>query len=162
MSSLNIQIVSTMFFTWQKFAWVNSHHSGNVMLQTATLLSNIVRRHLDRHGGEAGFLHAEQLRRLLGKVDDAARDIGTAIGDRHLDRAAILQIRHPRLGAERQAAMRGGEASLIEALAAGGEPAIEARPVPGGRADLAIGILVMRVMAMDARRGFRSADKWKI
>src|SRR5262249_12817333 len=66
--------------------------------------------------------HAELARCPERKVEAAAADVGSAVGDRHEDRATVAQVRHPYLGAQRQGTGRGGQLLGPEGGPAGGPP----------------------------------------
>jgi len=79
---------------------------------------------------------ADRLSGRLGQIDDAAMGVRPAVVDAHHHGAARALVRHPNLGAEGQAAVRRRQGVGVEDLAACGSPALEARPIPGGRAAL--------------------------
>jgi len=67
----------------------------------------------------------------LRQVGDTGADEGAAIVDSHHHAAAVAQVRHPDLGAERQARVRHGQVGKVEQLAARGRTVVEALAVPG-------------------------------
>ena len=79
---------------------------------------------------------AEAAGRGLRQIDHPALDVGAAVVDLDHDRAAVLEIGHLDLAAQRQLAVGCGEIVLVEALAAGGPLAVEAGAIPGRGADL--------------------------
>ncbi len=74
-------------------------------------------QHLHVHLGQALAGHADDARGAAREVDDATGDEGTAVVDRHVDRAAVADVGHAHAGAERQRAMGGRQAIRIEGRA---------------------------------------------
>jgi hypothetical protein len=80
---------------------------------------------LDQNRGEPGLAgKAYALGGSAGGVDGAMAGERAAVDDLDLNRAPVLEIGHPNLGAERQVGMGGGELALVEAAAARGAPAV--------------------------------------
>ena len=79
---------------------------------------------------------SQSLRGGAGQIDRAPLHIGPAVIDGNPDFLAILEIDHHGLRSQRQMAMGGGQAVLVEAFSAGGFLAVKAWPIPGGFSDV--------------------------
>ena len=80
--------------------------------------------------GRAIAQHVELCSGRVREVDDSIADEGTAIVDPHHDAAAVLQIRDPYVGGQRQSLMSGGHGVHIVGLAGRGPQLVEAGSIP--------------------------------
>lgn len=108
-------------------------------------------RRPDLHRRHALLLHAELRRGDRGEVDDAAPLARAAVGDGHVDLAAVALVRDLDDRAERQLAVRGGELLAVHRLAARRLVAVQLAAVPGGEATLDLRLRLGR--RRFARRG---------
>lgn len=77
--------------------------------------------------------HADGVGGSAGEIDHSTAREGAAIVDAHDDGAAVRGL-DPHARPEGKAAMGGGQVAGVEALAARGPAAVEARTVPGRKA----------------------------
>src|ERR1039457_1537903 len=78
--------------------------------------------------------HAEAACRRIGKIDDAAGDVRSAIIDPHHNALTGIEAPHTHLRAESQRAMGRRKLLLVVGLAAGGALAFEWSAIPTGDA----------------------------
>src|SRR5207249_7586898 len=88
------------------------------------------------HARDAVLRDAERAGGGKGKIDDAPVDERPAVVDTNGHGAAVLEVRHPQAGSERERRMRRGHRVLVEPLSARGSLSLMALPVPGGGAEL--------------------------
>src|SRR3954465_12517282 len=104
------------------YAWINSRcHCTTVATlthPTSPARAARLRPHLELHRHDAVADHAEVARGGAAEVDDAAVDVGAAIGDPHEVAQAVRQVRHLDQGAAGQGAVRGRHLAGIEVAAA--------------------------------------------
>ena len=91
---------------------------------------------LDANSRDTGLDDSQFTRRGRAKINDAASDKWTPIGDAHADASVVSEVGDAGDGAKREASMSGGQLLRIESLAAGGLPAFEAFAVPRRHARL--------------------------
>jgi hypothetical protein len=91
---------------------------------------------LDANSRDTGLDDSQFTRRGRAKINDAASDKWTAIGDAHVDASVVSKVGDAGYGAKRETSMGGRQLLRIESLAAGGFPAFEAFAVPRRHARL--------------------------
>ena len=91
---------------------------------------------VEAHEHDSTLHHVEGSGGLPAQVEDPAGHVGATIVHPYPDDSAVLEVRHPEAGAERQGAVRGREPRHVEDLARRREPALVRAPVPGGDAHL--------------------------
>src|SRR5215472_9142290 len=99
-----------------------------------------------------GSGHAEDRRRFAREVDFTALHIGAVIVDSHLDRAPIVEVGHHYVASQGVERRGGRQVVLVVDLTARSRMAVEARPVPRGKAELRIW--------RSGSRGYRGDHRW--
>ena len=117
--------------------WTRAATSGARRAVGRRIVKRAGRRRVDAANldhGRAIAQHVELCGGRVGQVDDSIADEGAAIVDPHHDAAAVLQIRDPHVGGQRQRLMSGGHAVHVVGLAGRGPHLVEAGAIPGGDA----------------------------
>jgi len=88
----------------------------------------------DAHGSDAHGHQVKRLRRVQRKINDPIFDKRAAVGDAHVHRAAIRQVRHAHNGVKGQCAMRRGQLVHVVGFPVCRAASVKRDSVPRGQA----------------------------